>query len=264
MMGISGENSFYFSEKKKLDPSSLINPVCIQGMPGIALVGKAAVEHIIKELNAEKVLEIYFYDLPPQVLIKDGTMNLSKTELHFWRDENQKHDLFLLTGDAQPTSHTGANLLSSITGKYLADNNTGFLMALAASAVQIPVTEPNIYVSASSSEVLRDLKDLPRIHPFRGGIITGMNGMLPAYMKRLFGIESCVLLVEACRYLERDLNASKFLVETVNRYLDINISIAYLEERIEKEKTQVMPEYRPMGAHERIPKKRPDYPSYIG
>lgn len=264
MIDISTEDGFYISEKKKLDLGSLVDPICIQGMPGIALVGKIAVEHIIKELNAAKVLEIFFYDLPPQVLIVDGTMNLSKTELYFWKDENKKHDLFLLTGDAQPTSHTGANLLSNVTGKYLADHNIGFLMALAASAVQIPVNEPNIYVSASSSEILHDLKNLPRIHPFRGGIITGMNGMLPAYMKRLFGIESCVLLVEACRFLEKDLNASKFLVETVNSYLDIDISVVHLEERIKKEKKGLKPKY---GA-ERVPQqpseKRPDYPSYIG
>ncbi|MFX1485506.1 MAG: PAC2 family protein [Promethearchaeota archaeon] len=263
-MGISSENGFYVSEKRKLDLGSLVDPICIQGMPGIALVGKVAVEHIIEELNAVKVLEIFFYDLPPQVLIVDGTMNLSKTELYFWKDENQKHDLFLLTGDAQPTSHTGANLLSDLTGKYLANHNIGFLMALAASAVQIPVNEPNIYVSASSSEVLHNLKNLPRIHPFKGGIITGMNGMLPAYMKRLFGIESCVLLVEACRYLERDLNASKFLVETVNSYFDIDISVAHLEERINKEKKGLKPDYGIERIPRKSPEERPDYPSYIG
>ena len=37
----------------------LHNPILIEGLPGIGLVGKIAAAHMIAELKAEKVAELY-------------------------------------------------------------------------------------------------------------------------------------------------------------------------------------------------------------
>ncbi|MDD4331543.1 MAG: PAC2 family protein, partial [Methanosarcinaceae archaeon] len=42
--------------KKELE---LEKPILIVGLPGVGLVGKLVAEHLVSELNAEKVFEVY-------------------------------------------------------------------------------------------------------------------------------------------------------------------------------------------------------------
>lgn len=83
-----------------LEKPDLKNPIMIEGLPGIGLVGKLAGDHLLDELKAKKFAEIYSPYLPPQVNIKeDGTIKLVDMEFHSW-SENEK-ELILLTGDFQ-------------------------------------------------------------------------------------------------------------------------------------------------------------------
>ncbi len=65
----------------------LKNPILVEGLPGIGLVGKLAAEHLIKELKAEKVAEIYSEHFPHQVLmLKKGTLRMLKNKIYAWRN----------------------------------------------------------------------------------------------------------------------------------------------------------------------------------
>ena len=60
------------------------NPVLICGFPGSGYVGKLAVDHLIHELNATHLADIYSTSFPAQLLIKsDGTADLLKNYLFY-------------------------------------------------------------------------------------------------------------------------------------------------------------------------------------
>src|SRR5512136_339361 len=84
--------------------------ILIEGLPGIGHVGKLVAEHLIQELRAEKVADIYSLFFPPQVIIgEDGVARLARNEIFL--HEGEKRIAFLV-GDYQSASAEGHYLLA--------------------------------------------------------------------------------------------------------------------------------------------------------
>ena len=75
--------------------------VLLVGLPGIGLVGKIAVDYLLKELKPTKVGEIYSDSFPPSVHTKNSKIHLIKNEL--FHLNYKKQDFFILAGPVQPT-----------------------------------------------------------------------------------------------------------------------------------------------------------------
>ena len=62
----------------------LQSPYLICGFPGSGYVGKIAVDHLIQELDAKHLADIYSTSFPPQVLIKtNGIAELMKNSIFY-------------------------------------------------------------------------------------------------------------------------------------------------------------------------------------
>jgi proteasome assembly chaperone (PAC2) family protein len=89
---------------KKLAPNDF---VLVNGLPGIAYIGKLSVDYLIQQLKAELIGEVYSKYFPPYVLIKeDGLVELLRNELHLFRDEAAGEILFF-SGNSQAFSPEG-------------------------------------------------------------------------------------------------------------------------------------------------------------
>src|SRR3989338_2606974 len=82
----------------------LVNPILIEGLPGIGNVGKIAVDFLIEELGAKKLYSFFSYKFPYSVFInEENLIEMPKLELYYKKFKGQnKQDLLLLTGDIQP------------------------------------------------------------------------------------------------------------------------------------------------------------------
>ncbi|HEX2405720.1 MAG TPA: PAC2 family protein [Nitrososphaeraceae archaeon] len=75
-----------FSGKKL---PSLNSPKLICGFPGTGLVGKLAVDYLIKELDAIHMADLFSCYFSPQVVIQsDGTTNIVKNSLYYVKTNN--------------------------------------------------------------------------------------------------------------------------------------------------------------------------------
>ncbi|MEM2907207.1 MAG: PAC2 family protein [Candidatus Odinarchaeota archaeon] len=227
--------------------------ICIQGMPGIALAGKYTVDYFIKVLDARKIFDLYFYDLPPQVLIDSGLMNLPSVYMFHYYNSASGDDLLFLSSDFQPISHYGVNALSLILAEQLRKMGVKLVISLGASAVNTIVKEPKIYISSTKPDILTNSFNLPGFERFADGVITGMNGVLPALIGREDEMCGVILLVEACRYLTCDFRASKKLLEALEQvfnlkldYTGVNNKISELDENIEKLKLEEQSRKQPV------------------
>ena len=92
----------------------LKSPYLICGFPGSGYVGKMAVDHLIEELHAQHLADIYSTSFPPQVLIRsDGTADLMKNTIFYSKGGNSTDtSLLLLTGDSQPANPDSEYLLA--------------------------------------------------------------------------------------------------------------------------------------------------------
>lgn len=79
-----------FSEKKT---PSLNSPYLICGFPGTGLVGKLAVDYLIKELGAIHMADVFSSYFSPQVVIQaDGTTSIVKNSLYYVKNNNNNSD----------------------------------------------------------------------------------------------------------------------------------------------------------------------------
>ena len=91
---------------RRLMDLELKDPILIEGLPGVGHVGKLVAEHLIEELEAELMIEVYSPHLPPQVIVlDDGTVKQVRNEIYVHRGENR--DLLLLVGDYQSATNEG-------------------------------------------------------------------------------------------------------------------------------------------------------------
>jgi proteasome assembly chaperone (PAC2) family protein len=214
------------------DPSDLRKPVCIQGMPGVAMCGKAALDYIVEELKPKKMYEFYFYDLLPHVKVDEkGFMTALRTYAYLWNGETR--DFIFITGDGQPTNGDGINTFSLFLVERLKNLGVKALVTLAASPVAMINMNPKVYVAATTKHLLNFFVS-HGAHALNEGTIFGMNGVTPCLTDRLYRIPGCILLAEACQALPSDPSASKALIDILNTSFTLKIDSGKLSSAIEK------------------------------
>lgn len=199
-------------------------------MPGVANAGKGALDFIAKQSEAKRIMEIYFSDFPSHVKVNpDGCLDSSKIELLYHRDKSLKRDLILLTSDTQPTSNIGMNVLSKYIAKVLKDLGVTMVISLAARPLASPKRNPQVFVTATSKELVESFSQLENVNILKEGTVVGMNGIVPVICKNLYDIDGVILLSESCKMLNYDAAASYALVKVLRSKPGINIDISVLE-----------------------------------
>ncbi|MEM3587866.1 MAG: PAC2 family protein [Candidatus Jordarchaeaceae archaeon] len=213
-------------------PTKINNPICIQGLPDISNVGTEAVKQLVEELKAKKIMDLGFNDLPPIIIINDGIPHLPVIRIHFWKDPQEKRDIFFISGDDQPLTSRGIYTISQYLADFIAKNGVKLIVTLGAYIVEnTKRDEPTkIYVATTHKETehLEKLLSLPYAKPMIEGEILGANGMVPALAKQNYNIEGAIILSETSAQLastgNSDPNAAKTLVETIKRYFNLPLN----------------------------------------
>ncbi|MEO9364942.1 MULTISPECIES: proteasome assembly chaperone family protein [Candidatus Nitrosocaldus] len=221
-----------------VDKPRLNEPYMICGFPGSGYVGKLAVEHLVQELKAKPMIDIYSYSFPPQVVIRqDGTVELMKNSIYYWQDyggrdvnsnSNSNNDLLLLTADAQPLTPEGEHLLAETIIDIAVELNTKMIFTLAAYITGVFMDKPRVYATATSADMIEGLKSRG-IATMDSGSITGMNGLLLG-MARLKGINGVCLLAETSGYVV-DAKASQAVLKSLLEFVNMRIDMSSLEKR---------------------------------
>jgi uncharacterized protein len=90
MFSMSKPIEIVFSEKKT---PSLNSPYLICGFPGTGLVGKLAVDYLIKELGAIHMADVFSSYFSPQIVIQaDGTTSIVKNSLYYVKNNNTNNN----------------------------------------------------------------------------------------------------------------------------------------------------------------------------
>ena len=72
---------------KEFKPVQLNNPVLIEGLPGLGLVGKITIRYLVKQLKAQKFAYLYSPHFPYFVLVnKKGSVRLLRGAFYFWKN----------------------------------------------------------------------------------------------------------------------------------------------------------------------------------
>ncbi len=186
------------SEIKILKSVKLDGFTLVCGLPGIAHVGKIAVDYIIQQLNAELIGEIFSIHFPPYVIIKkDGLVELLRNELCCLKDDIGRFIVFL-SGDTQAFSAEGQYEIMEKVLDWAIENKVRRIVSLAALVTDRPFDVPNVYCTTTSSDSLEEVKAIG-VKPLDQGVIGGENGLIMGLARRR-NIEGICLLTETHGY----------------------------------------------------------------
>ena len=194
-----------FKDKRPVDP------ILIEGLPGIGQVGKLVAEYMIHQLGAEKIGEIYSIYLPPQVILdENGLARLARNELFLYHTEEK--DLIFLVGDHQSTSNEGHYILADQYCEIAEELKVKRIYTLGGFGVGHLVNEPRVLGAINRAELRGEIEasgvTFTRDEP-GGGIIGAAGLMLGLSAQR--GIDAVCLMGETSGYIVDPMAAASVL-----------------------------------------------------
>ncbi|MEM3874323.1 MAG: proteasome assembly chaperone family protein [Candidatus Bathyarchaeia archaeon] len=221
---------------KELTRVELKNPILIEGLPGLGLVGKIATRYLIKQLKAQKLAYLYSPHFPYFVLVsKKGSVRLLRGTFYFWKNNNGENDLILFTGDSQAQTIEGQYEISNSILDFAQKHNVKLVITIG--GYRVETDNPKVVAAATSQTLLnRALQANAVISPM-GSPIVGTAGLILG-LAPFRKIEALCLLGETRGYLP-DPKAAKSVLEVLLKILGINVDLAGLDAEIAKAESMV-------------------------
>ena len=222
---------------KELMKVELKNPILIEGLPGLGLVGKIAIRYMVKQLKAQKFAHLYSPHFPYFVLVsKKGSVRLLRGAFYLWKNEGGENDLILFTGDSQAQTIEGQYEISNKILDFAKQYNVKLIITIGGYRVEVK-DKPKVIAAATSSKILdRALKADAVISPL-GSPIVGTAGLILG-LAPFKGVDALCLLGETRGYLP-DPKAAKSVLEVLIKLLGLSLDLSGLDEEIAKTESMV-------------------------
>lgn len=205
------------------------NPILIEGLPGIGLVGKLAADHMVRELKAQRIADVYSPHFPHQVVMqKNGAIRMLKNRIYHVK--GKKNDLLVLTGDVQAVT---SEAQYEVTGKLLdffAKHKGKEIITLGGYGLgKSAVNAPKVFGSATHKKIVEGYKKYGIVFGETRGSIIGAAGMLLG-LGKLRGMQGVCLMGETHgAYV--DAKSAQSVLEVLSKMLGVKIDTKKLQER---------------------------------
>ncbi len=218
----------------------LNNPVLIEGLPGIANVGKIVVDFLLQELKAVKIHEFFSYSLPQTVFVnEDNLIDLPVIEMYYVK--NGKQDLLLLAGDVQPIDEVSCYEFTEEIVKIAKKYSVSHLVTLGGIGLRAVPKEPKVYCTGNSKKLIKSYSKNTDLNSELYGVvgpIVGVSGVLLGMAQRN-NVEAISILAETFGHpLYIGVKGSKKILEVLNKKLDLKVDMKSIEKEIKEIDTE--------------------------
>jgi hypothetical protein len=242
------------------------NIILIEGLPGMGNVGKIAVDFIIDDLKAEKVLEITSDNFPHCVFVNDKNL-IELPSIDLYQKTLKGNTLMFLAGDIQPLTEKGCYEFCELLLDLFKKNKGKEIITLGGIGLSKIPENPKLYYTGNSKAIIKKYTSKKLSNKIHGvvGPILGVTGLLLgiAEQKKIPAIAILAetyghpnyLGIKGAREIIGLLNESLGLKVNINR---LNTEIQEIEKEI-KTKTQSLTKIMKKKS-----KKSPEDLDYIG
>lgn len=228
----------YIEEKMKVE---LRNPILIEGLPGLGMVGRIATRYLAKQLKARKLAELYSPHFPYYVLVnKKGGVRLLHGDFFFSKDEAGEGDILFLTGDRQAQTIEGQYDIAGAILDFAEKHDVKLIVTIGGYRKEPEETPKVVAVSTNPQLLNRALKANATASP-SGNPIVGTAGLLLG-LARFRNIDALCLLGETRGYMP-DPKAAKSVLQVLQKMLGLKVDLSRLDEEI-KESERIMERMR--------------------
>ncbi|AKG38074.1 MAG: PAC2 family protein [Infirmifilum sp.] len=235
--------------------------ILVQGLPGIGLVGKIAVDYLVSTLKLEKVAEL----IGPGLLLPvgnagvfvDQTGQMQLPSYKFYLFQGASRDIVFLTSEVQPAVWAQYEV-AEVVLEFFRSVGGSSVISLCGTSSETPEIEV-VYAVAKSMR-LGELESLG-LRRSIGGTITGACGLLPT-LASLNGLEGIVIMGSTTTP-EPNFESSREVIRIVSKLLGIEISLESLDKMIEEERAKRRELERELsGVEEKVREKSEGLPSW--
>jgi len=224
----------YIKEFVKVEPN---NPILIEGLPGLGLVGKIAIRYLIKQSKAQKFAYLYSPHFPYFVLVnKKGSVRLLRGSFYYWKNTEGKNDLLLFTGDSQSQTIEGQYEIADRMLDFAKKHNVQTIVTIGGYRVETN-EKPKVFVAATSPEILSEATKAGAVISESGSPIVGTAGLILG-LARFKKIQALCLLGETRGYLPDPMSARSVL-EVLKSMFGFDVNLAGLDADIAKAEKMV-------------------------
>jgi len=224
-----------------LNKSDLKDPICIIGMPGIADVGKFAIDTLIGQLKAQLYMDIIFDDYPAGAIVDQSLLSVPKAEVLIWKDPKSERDVLLITADAQSLTPKGIYKISNFLTDIIFKCGAKLIITVGAYPVnneKLNSKIPKIFASSTDIKLIEKYINENLCQKIEKGVIIGANGLIPTLAKARYKIDGLVFLAETDNIAMvnddiTDLKASITLLDMLKKSFHLPIKKRYSLENIE-------------------------------
>ncbi|OPX77038.1 MAG: PAC2 family protein [Methanosaeta sp. PtaB.Bin039] len=216
---------------RRIKEVHLQSPVMVEGLPGVGHVGKLVAEHLIDELSAELIMEIYSPHFPPQVLVrKDGTVRQVRNEIYAYQGHGKTPDLLILVGDYQSATNEGHYELTGIFLDLAEEMGVSRIYTLGGFGTG-QFVEPQVLGATNRPDLVEQMKQNGVLFHEEepGGGIIGVSGLLLG-LGGLRDIEAVCLMGTTSGYLV-DPKSAHAVLKVLSQALQIEVGMQALEDR---------------------------------
>lgn len=212
----------------KIKNVKIKNPIFLEGLPGIGLVGKLTADYLIKKMKMEKFAEIYSPYLPPEVNMRESGV-VQPITYDLYHSRYKRVDYVILTGSVQPSDPVGQFRINKFIIDYISKFKPKIIITLGGYATGEIKKNITVYGAATNDKLVKKFKDLVTFGKSPGNIY-GAAGQLLAFstIKKIPGI--CLMGETHGSYV--DARAAKELLTVLNKMLNLSIDLKDFDEQV--------------------------------
>ena len=246
----------------------LNKPILIEGLPGIGNVGKVALDFMIDELGAKKILEFVSPNFPNSVFVnEENLIELPTIELYYKRFRNKPHDLLFLAGDIQPLDEVACYEFSQTVLDLAKKMKVVKVITLGGVAMRNMPKKPKVFCTGNSKSFIKDYVRGTSVNSKLYGVvgpIVGVSGVLLGGATK-YKIPAITLLAETYAHpMYLGIGGAREIISILNNKLNLKINISALEKELKELELEIQ-NIKSKGTPSALPtirKKRET--SYIG
>ncbi len=211
------------------------NPIMIEGLPGMGNVGKVALDFMIDNLGAEKIMQIYSYNFPHFVFVNEENMvELPSIEIYAKRIKDKT--LMLVSGDIQPIDETSCyEFCNKLLDIFEKNQGTEIITLGGIGLNQIP-KNPSLYCTGNDKTIIKKYSSKYMNNNLNGmvGPIIGVSGLLVGLAK-LRKIPAVTVLAETYNnpsYI--GIKGARKILSALNKQLNLGLKLNQLDTEINR------------------------------
>lgn len=204
----------------------LTEPILVEGLPGVGLVGKIAADHLVETLDMTHYASCHCEGLPRVAVYSEGDRTV-RPPVRIYAD--QERDLLVLQSDVPVSPQAAPEFAGCLSAWFGEENVTPILLS---GLPEEKDGRPELY-GMGCGDGLAMLADTEIPTPTENGMITGPTGALFAEACQQ-DMDAVGLVVQANRQFPDPESARVILVDAIEPFADIDVDTDKLVEQAEE------------------------------